>query len=101
MSKKRDSQPLYVPKGKTRGTNKTEPVSGEELVDKISNLSLKPKKVLKKVSTENDKVLPKVDIPDSWESISADDIENVTKCGFMFNRKSGQFNTGLLWLVYT
>ena len=78
MSKKRDPQPLYVPKGKTRSINKTEPVSGNELVDRISDLSLKPKK---KGSTENGKILPKVDVPDSWESIPADDIGNVTYFG--------------------
>lgn len=70
--KKRDSQPLYVPKGKA-----TETVSGDDLVEGISDLSLKSKKSPKKTSTVNGKVLPKTEVPDSWESISENDVGNV------------------------
>ena len=84
--KKRDSIPLYVPKGKISGTNsretRTQTVSGDDLVDGISDLSLtptKPKKVSKKAGTENGKVLPiKTEVPDSWENITDDEVGNVS-----------------------
>ena len=83
--KKRDSRPLYVPKAKVRGTNNpetpTQTASEDDLIDGISDLSLKstkPKKVSKKAGTENGKVLPKIEVPDSWENITDDDIGNVS-----------------------
>jgi len=79
-AKKRDSLPLYVPKGmKVRDTSDPETVSGNDLVDGISELSLKTvksKKTSKKSGTPNGKTLPEV--PDSWECISEDDdVTNV------------------------
>ena len=79
--KKRGSQPLYVPKGKTRNSEIQAKVTQDDLVDGISDLSLestKPKKVSKKVGTENGKVLPKTEVPDSWENITEDDAGNVS-----------------------
>lgn len=78
--KKRDSQPLYVPKGKARDTSNPEAVSSDDLADGISDLSLKsvkPKKSAKKTSTVNGKVEPKTVVPDSWENILENDIGNV------------------------
>lgn len=77
--KKRGSQPLYVPKGKVLETQ-AQTVSQDDLVDGISDLSLKstkPKRVSKKAGTENGKVLPKAEVPDSWENITEDDVGNV------------------------
>lgn len=78
--KKRDSQPLYVPKGKTRDTSNSEAVCEDDLADGFSDLSLKsvkPKKGSKKTSTVNGQVMPKTEIPDSWENILENDIGNV------------------------
>ena len=75
--KKRDSLPLYVPKGKA---SNPEAVNSDDLVDGISDLSLKsvkPKKSAKKSSTVNGRVQPKTVVPDSWENISENDIGNV------------------------
>lgn len=77
-AKKRDSRPLYVPKGmKTRDTTNPEDV----LVDGISDLSLKsvkPTKESKKASTPNGKIQPVTEVPDSWESITEFDVINVS-----------------------
>ena len=79
--KKRGSQPLYVPKRKIRNPETQAQVSQDDLVDGISDLSLKstkPKKVSKKAGTENGKVLPKTEVPDSWENITEIDAGNVS-----------------------
>lgn len=74
--KKRDPQPLYVPKGKTRDTITP---SGDDLVDGISDLSLKPVKPKKTTKSNlNGKVVPEAEVPDSWESISENDVGNVS-----------------------
>lgn len=79
--KKRDSQPLYVPKG-VKIRSKPETVSEDELADGISELSLKsvkPKKASKKAATPNGKAMPTTEVPDSWENITDDDVSNVSQ----------------------
>ena len=91
MSKKRDSKPLYVPprpspartKGsKPQATGDDMVQNGEDIVDGIADLSIKPVKAKKVVRTKtsHDKEKPTRDgVVDSWEDI-LDGIEDKDKC---------------------